>query len=133
MSKYIVSLVNVIWSKLTSLSRPRVESVDKQPDVMRRMVLAGAVATVVVGLVGATMLSSPAEAQHYRRRSRRWRRRHYYRRSRRRGHYYGRSRRRGHYYRRSRRRRHYYRRSRRRGHYYGRSRRRHSYRRSRWY
>jgi len=126
MSKYIISLVNVIWSKFTSLSRPSAESVDKQPDVMRRMVLAGAVATVVIGLAGATMLSSPAEAQHYRRRSRRWRRRrHYYRRSRRRGHYYGRSRRRrGHYYGRSRRRR---------GHYYGRSRRRHSYRRSRWY
>jgi len=126
MSKYIISLMNVIWSKLTSLGQPGAECVDKQPDVMRRMVLAGAVATVVIGLAGATMLSSPAEAQHYRRRSRRWRRR-------RRGHYYGRSRRR-HSYRRSRRYRgHYYGRSRRR-HYYGRSRRRrHSYRRSRWY
>ena len=124
MSKYIVSLVNVIWTKLTSLTRRNVGASDDRPDVMRRMVLAGAVATVVVGLAGATMFSSPAEAQHYRRRSRRWRRRHYYRRSRRwrRRHYYGRSRRR-----------HYYGRSRRR-HYYGRSRRwRHSYRRSRWY
>jgi len=129
MKKYIVSSLQSVWSSLTSLFQSRTESVDEQPDVMRRMVLAGAVATVVVGLVGATMFTSPAQAQHYRRRSRRWRRR-------RRGHYYGRSRRR-HSYRRSRRRNrgHYYGRSRpRRGHYYGRSRRRrHSYRRSRWY
>ncbi len=142
MKKYLISLVKNVWSKLTLYRQRNVEVKDEQPDVMRRMVLAGAVATVVVGLLGTTMLSNPAEAQHYRRRSRRWRRRrrrhyrrrsrrrHYYRRSRRRRHYYRRSRRRRHYYRRSRRR-HYYGRSRRRRHYYGRSR--HSSRRSRRY
>ena len=115
MDKYIVSGLRSIWSSLTSLFQPKAGSVDEQPDVMRRMVLAGAVATVVVGLVGATMFTSSAQAQHYRYRSRRWRRRrrHLYRRSRRR-----------HSYRRSRYGRHSYRRSRPR---------RHSYRRSRWY
>jgi len=133
MSKYIVSVARYIWSSLTSLFPQKSDSSDEQPDVMRRMVLAGAIATVVTGLVGTTMFTSPAQAQHYRRRSRRWRHRHYYRRSRRR-HLYRRSRRyrRGHYYGRSRPRYHSYRRSRRR-HSYRRSRRRHSYRRSRWY
>ena len=132
MSEYIVSVTRFIWSSLTSLFHQKDDGDSEQPDVMRRMVLAGAVATVVVGLVGATMFASPAQAQHYRRRSRRWRRRrrHLYRRSRRR-HSYRRSRPRYHSYRRSRRR-HSYRRSRRR-HSYRRSRRRHSYRRSRWY
>jgi len=140
MKKYIVSVTRFVWSAVTSLFQQKSDISDDQPDVMRRMVLAGAVATVVVGLVGATMFASPAHAQHYRRRSRRWRRRHRYGRSRRR-HLYRRSRRR-HLYRRSRRRRHYYGRSRpryhsyrrsRRRHSYRRSRRRHSYRRSRWY
>jgi len=115
MKRFVISTFRSLWAMLQSIfKKPDVTGSD-QPDPARRLVLAGAVAIVVTGLIGG-LGSSTAEARHYYGRSRR---RHLYRRSRRRRHLYRRSRRR-----------HLYRRSRRR-HYYGRSRRRHSYRRSR--